>query len=342
MASEPRRKRSDEELESSRMTLGEHLDELRRCLVRSILAIFIACLVCIWPSKYLLELIARPVVLALRNHGQPDSFLATSPIENLLVYAKVVVIFGLILAAPYVIRELWGFVAAGLYEREKIWVRKLVPVSVGLFLVGVVFMYLFVLLVSLNFLVGFSGWLPLPDPQPNRLERLLIGTPDVESPDVPSATSQPAVRILAEDPPDPEPGTLWLNLAARKLKLQGPEGQTYSVQLLRDDRRALVTTHFKIGEYLSFVLMMTIAFGAAFQTPLVVVFLVQSGLVPIEILRNYRKVVILLIVVVAGILAPPDLFSHLLLSAPMYLLFELGLYLAARGQRARAAGGPGR
>ncbi len=95
------------------MTLGEHLEELRGCVLRSLAALVLACLVMIWPAKYLLEVIARPVVLALRRHGQPDSFLATGPVESILVYIKVVVIFGLIAASPYILYQLWNFVAVG-------------------------------------------------------------------------------------------------------------------------------------------------------------------------------------------------------------------------------------
>ncbi len=325
--SEPQQRRDDHD--STRMTLGEHLDELRGCAVRSLLVLFVACLACIWPAKYLLSLIARPMVLALREHGQTESFLQTSPVETILVYVKVVVIFGLIIGAPYIIHQLWRFVGAGLYPHEKKWVYKLVPPSVGLFLTGVLFMYVFVLVVSLNFLVGFSGWLPLPNPRPNALERMLLGHQSAEVAQTQPAESAPVIPLLAEDPNEPADGAIWFNAEEGKLKVRSGE-RTQSVQLKRDDRRALVTTHFKIGEYLSFVLIMTIAFGLAFQVPLVVLFLARTGIVPVQTFRSYRKVVILVIVIIAGILAPPDLFSHLLLSAPMYLLFEAGLALASR------------
>jgi len=126
-----------------------------------------------------------------------------------------------------------------------------------------------------------------------------------------------------------------VNLYNSKLKVQGVDGQTFSTQLQRDDHRALVTTHFKIGEYLSFLLIMTLAFGAAFQTPLVVLFLARTGIVPVTAFRKYRRVVIFIIVVVAGVLAPPDLLSHLFLSGPMILLFELGVLLAGRQEHTR-------
>ena len=323
------------EIDATRMTIGEHLEELRRCLLRSLAALVVACLACIWPAKYLLEIIARPVVLVLRAHGQPDSFLATSPVENLLVYIKVVLIFGVVLAAPYVLYQLWKFVAAGLYRHERRWVLRLFPISVGLFLAGVLFMYGVVLLMSLNFLVGFSGWLPLPRAQPTAVERLLLRLPPAT--EGLQAEWAPGggvtVPLLERDPATPPAGAMWVNVPDAKLKLRGADGKTYSVQILRDDRRALVTTHFRIGDYLSFVLVLTLAFGAAFQTPLVVVFLVRSGLIALETFRRYRKVVILIILFIAGLLSPPDLISHLLLSGPMVALFELGLFLAGRGGR---------
>jgi Sec-independent protein secretion pathway component TatC len=320
------------------MTIGEHLDELRGCVARSLAALVVACLICIWPSRYLLEWLARPMVLAVRKYGQPDSFLATSPAENLLVYIKVVIIFGLILAAPYIIHQLWSFVASGLYPHEKRWVHRLVPLSVGLFVAGVLFMYAFVLVVSLNFLVGFSTWLPLPNPTPNFYERHLVG---IRAPDLPASQPgvgpAPAVPLLGADPREPPVGAVWVNVSEQKLKVRALH-ETYSVQLLRDDRRALVTTHFRIGEYLSFVLTMVVAFGVAFQMPLVVAFLGRTGIVPAKTLRKYRRVVILAIAVVAGILAPPDLFSMLLLGVPMVGLFEVGLLFTGRKPMPAAAG----
>lgn len=319
----------------TRMTIGEHLEELRWRIVRSLVAIVVACLVCIWPAKYLLTFIARPVVLALRRHGQPDNLLLTSPVELILIYIKVVVIAGVLLASPYVLYQLWAFVAAGLLPGERRWVTRLAPWSAALFITGVAFMYTFVLLISLNFLVGFSDWVPLPTGGPNALERVLLGAPGTPPPaSQPDLAAQPPVPIVSADPPDAPAGRIWFNVTDGKFKLRVGD-ETYALQALRDDHRPIATTHFKVGDYLSFVLIMTIAFGIAFQVPLVVLFLARSGIVPIETFVRYRKVVILVIVIVAGILAPPDLLSHLMLSGPMWLLFELGLILA---RRAAAAG----
>lgn len=315
------------------MTIGEHLEELRGCVARSLTALVIACVVCIWPAKYILALLARPVVLALERHGQPETFLATSPTEPIVIYIKVVVVSGLVLSAPYIIRQLWSFVATGLYRHEREWVHRLVPVSVGLFLVGVAFMYAFVLILSLNFLIGFGAWLKLPTGGPNALEKLLLGSRTVGVASSPDPASQPApVPLVTRDPQNPPSGSLWFNVDENKLKLK-LESETFAVQMSPADRPAMLTSHFRLGEYINFVLIMTIAFGAAFQMPLIVYFLVRSGIASVKTLRSYRKIVILVIVIIAGILAPPDLLSHLLLAGPMILLFELGLLVAARKPR---------
>jgi Tat protein translocase TatC len=337
--------------EATRMSLGEHLEELRGRILRSLAAIVVCCLVCIWPSKWLLvNVVARPLILVLQRHGQPTTLLSTSPVENLLVYIKVVLFCGALLSAPYVIYQIWGFVAAGLYRHEKRWIYELVPVSVGLFFAGVVFMYTLVLLVSLNFLVGFSSWFRLPDVQPTALETLLLQESHAPtSQPAPFGDAQPeagtasadgalpaTVALLTADPVDPPAGQIWFNLRERQLKVSGPDG-VYTLSAQRSDQRALVETHFKLGEYLTFVLVMTLAFGLAFQIPLAVVFVARTGILSAADLARYRKVAILLIVIVAGMIAPPDLMSHLLLSGPMVLLFELGLWWARREARRKAA-----
>ncbi|RMF72427.1 MAG: preprotein translocase subunit TatC [Planctomycetota bacterium] len=324
--SSPRLPGSDP-VEEVRMTIGEHLDELRAVLIRSLLALVLAVLVCAWPAKYVLALTVKPLMIALRDHGQPPSLLATSPTEPLVWYIKIVLFLSLVVAAPYIIRQFWSFVAKGLYPDEKQWAYKLVPISVGLFLTGVIFMYTFVLVLTLSFLIGFSTWLPMPSTQPNAVQRWLGVGEDVSVPDAGHTPPPVLLPLFAEDPEQPPKGGAWFNEAEQKIKVVG-ENHTYSVAVARDDIHGVVTNHFKIGDYLTFVLVLAVAFGLAFQVPLVVLFLARTRIVPRETMISYRKVVILVIVIIAGMIAPPDLLSHLLLSGPMYLLFELGLLLA--------------
>ncbi len=242
----PRRPATTRHPDEYRMTLGEHLDELRGCLVRSLLALVGGCLLCAWPAKYILSWTVQPLMLALRNHGQPDSLLATSPTEPFIWYIKIVVFLGLTVASPYVVFQVWSFVAKGLYRGERRLVYKLAPASAGLFIFGVVFMYVFVLFLSLNFLVGFGSWLPLPDARPTAIQKLLGGLTGEVPSTQPGSTTQPAVAILRGDPESPQAGQAWINLDELKLKVRGGD-ETYAVHLQRDQQRGMVTTHFRIG-----------------------------------------------------------------------------------------------
>lgn len=312
--------------EEYKMTLGEHLDELRGCLVRSLAALVAACVLCAWPAQFLLEWTVQPLKLALREHGQPETLLATSPTESLLVYLKVVIFLGLTIASPYVIHQIWSFVGKGLYAREKTWVYKLAPASAGLFVVGVAFMYVFVLYLSLSFLIGFGTWLPSPPAQATWIQALLGAQPRPPATQPAPGPAPSSIPVVFEDPREPKPGDVWLNATEMKLKAQAAD-RTVSVHVQDDSRQSLVTTHFRIGDYLTFVMVLALGFGLAFQIPLVVIFLVRSGIAPRATLARSRKFVVLIIVIIAGALAPPDLVSHLLLAGPMILLFELGLWL---------------
>jgi sec-independent protein translocase protein TatC len=83
-----------------------------------------------------------------------------------------------------------------------------------------------------------------------------------------------------------------------------------------------------IEAYLSFVLTMFIAFGAAFEVPIVVVVLARIGLVSIAKLKSFRSYFIVLAFIIAAILTPPDVVSQLALAIPMCLLYELGIWAA--------------
>lgn len=313
-----------------RMSIGAHLDELRGCLVRSIIALVLACLISVYPCKWLLAALIQPFRIVAARHGQPTTLLATSPIEFFLMYVKVVLVAGLLLASPYIAHQIWSFVAAGLYGRERKAVTRLVWPSVGLFIGGALFMYFFVLVLSLNFFFAFSNFFSMPDSEATFIQELFLGdAPPASAPATQPIEHVPIVPFLSADPESMPPRSIWYDPTDAKLKIRTEDG-TRSVEFKSEDSRSLITTHYKIGEYLSFVLVLMVAFGLAFQMPLVVVFLVRSGIVPEKTMRQYRKVIFLIIVVIAAMIAPPDLVSHLLLSAPMIGLFEIGLWIARR------------
>ena len=83
-----------------------------------------------------------------------------------------------------------------------------------------------------------------------------------------------------------------------------------------------------IENYFGFVLGMFMAFGLAFETPVVVVVLVATGLVSLEVLREVRRYVIVGAFVVAAVVTPPDVASQLALAIPLCILYEIGLFAA--------------
>jgi sec-independent protein translocase protein TatC len=89
-----------------------------------------------------------------------------------------------------------------------------------------------------------------------------------------------------------------------------------------------ITAAPDIEAYLSFVLTMFIAFGAAFEVPVVVVVLARMGLVSIDKLRAFRSYFIVLAFIIAAVLTPPDVVSQLALAIPMVLLYEVGIWAA--------------
>ena len=89
-----------------------------------------------------------------------------------------------------------------------------------------------------------------------------------------------------------------------------------------------ITAAPDIEAYLSFVLTMFIAFGAAFEVPVVVVVLARIGLVSIDKLKAFRSYFIVLAFIIAAVITPPDVVSQLALAIPMCLLYEVGIWAA--------------
>ena len=89
-----------------------------------------------------------------------------------------------------------------------------------------------------------------------------------------------------------------------------------------------ITAAPDIEAYLGFVLTMFIAFGAAFEVPIVVIVLARMGLVSIEKLKAFRGYFIVLAFIIAAVITPPDVVSQLALAIPMCLLYEVGIWAA--------------
>ena len=89
-----------------------------------------------------------------------------------------------------------------------------------------------------------------------------------------------------------------------------------------------ITAAPDIEAYLGFVLTMFLAFGLAFEVPIVVVVLARMGLVTIEKLKAFRSYFVVLAFIIAAVVTPPDIVSQLALAVPMCILYELGIVAA--------------
>lgn len=89
-----------------------------------------------------------------------------------------------------------------------------------------------------------------------------------------------------------------------------------------------ITVSPDIENYLDFVMSMCLAFGLTFEVPIVVIVLVRTGILTVEKLKAIRSYVIVGAFVVAAVVTPPDVVSQLALAVPMWMLFELGLFVA--------------
>ena len=96
-----------------------------------------------------------------------------------------------------------------------------------------------------------------------------------------------------------------------------------------------------IGSYLDFVITLFMAFGMAFEVPVVVVLLVRFGMVNIKTLKEIRSYVVVGAFVLGAIFTPPDIISQIMLAVPLWLLYEVGILAAGRvnAKKAQTIGG---
>jgi len=101
----------------------------------------------------------------------------------------------------------------------------------------------------------------------------------------------------------------------------------YGLKFLLSFGGPYIQPMISVSRYISFLGMMLLAFGVAFELPVVVMFLTKLGLVTPQFLRKKRKYVLLGIFILAALLTPPDIFTQLLMALPLILLYELSILL---------------
>jgi sec-independent protein translocase protein TatC len=145
----------EEAIEATKAPLLEHLVELRKRLVTSLIAFALCFILCFSFSKYIYAFLTAPLAHALA--GQPNHHLIyTALYETFFTYVKLGMFAGLCLAFPIVASQLWLFIAPGLYRHER---RAFLPFLVAtpvLFIIGAGFVYYVMLPFAIRFFVGYQ------------------------------------------------------------------------------------------------------------------------------------------------------------------------------------------
>jgi sec-independent protein translocase protein TatC len=132
------------------MTLTEHLEELRWCVLKSILAVVLASGI----SYFFSDAIFAIVVAPLRQNLQPgQNLIGTSVTEAFFVEIKVALAAGVLFSCPVIFYQFWRFVAPGLSGRERKWVLPFVFCATFFFVSGAFFCYRFVLPVAFQYFI---------------------------------------------------------------------------------------------------------------------------------------------------------------------------------------------
>ncbi len=268
----------DDVTPAKEMTFFEHVDELRKYLLRALAGVGVVTIL----ALVFKDIVFRGIIFAptrldfwtymrlcdLSQWMNNDDSLCITQINYTLFspsvtaqftqYFMVSFIAGIVVAFPWILFQFWLFLKPALSAKEAGYAKSLVGYGSLLFFAGVSFGYFFLTPISLNFMGGFT---------------------------------------LMEEIPN----------------------------------------QFTVESYIGFVTMLTLATGIIFELPIIIYFLAKIGLVTAAFLRKYRRYAILIIVILAAIVTPPDISSQILMTIPLAILYEVGIVIAKRVEKRKAA-----
>ena len=241
---------SDQETTDQPLPLVTHLTELRDKLLRALLAVLVM-FICLFPFANDIYAFVSEPLRAILPPGA--SMIATEVASPFFTPFKLTLVAAVFLTMPYVLYQVWGFIAPGMYRHEKRLAIPLLASSVLLFYAGAAFAYFIVFPLIFAFFTSVA-----------------------------------------------------------------PDG---------------ITIMTDINSYLNFVLKLFFAFGLAFEIPIAAILMIWAGITTPEALAGKRPYIIVGCFVFGMLLTPPDIISQSLLAIPMWLLFEIGVYLGKYTQR---------
>ena len=293
-----------------RMSFGEHLEELRMRLMLGLGVFLLVAIVCLSFGEHVTKFFLRPLEIAqLRTHMSQQIYY-TEAAESFTVMIKASLIVAFAVSSPWMLYQLWQFIAAGLYPKERKYITKYLPLSITLLIIGMVFLYLFVLPLMLEFFLTFG----MGDPMHTG------NTIDA------AAATQPAFIIphYNGDPAKPLEGQMWIDASQHRLKFIF-EG---TLCVIPFGNAGSATPLITLRTYIDMVINLLLSFGLAFQMPLAVLALVRIGIVDVPTLKKMRRIVYFSMSIVAAFIVPDVVTGMIALMVPLILLFEMGLWLA--------------
>jgi sec-independent protein translocase protein TatC len=151
-------------IESTKAPLLDHLIELRKRIIWSLLALAVCFAICFGFSKQIYAFLTEPLAHALAGHPN-HHLIYTSVYETFFTYVKLSVFAGLCLAFPIIASQIWMFVAPGLYRQERNAFLPFLVATPVLFLIGAAFVFYVMLPFAIKFFVGYET----PTTGPNNL-----------------------------------------------------------------------------------------------------------------------------------------------------------------------------
>nr|WP_303908291.1 twin-arginine translocase subunit TatC [Thiohalomonas denitrificans] len=224
-----------------------HLLELRDRMMRIVVVVLVVFVGLFYFAPEIYTMTARPL---LQQLPEGSRMISVKPHGTFWSQMKLVLVISVYVGMPFILYQIWGFIAPGLYRHERRLAVPLLASSTVLFYAGMAFAYYVVFPLMFGFFISVA-----------------------------------------------------------------PSG----VEVATD-----------VNEYLDFVLKIFFAFGIAFEVPIATILLVWTGFTTPESLREKRPYIILGTFVIGMLLTPPDLISQTLLALPMWVLFEIGVFFAAR------------
>jgi sec-independent protein translocase protein TatC len=139
------------------MSFLEHLDELRKRIFLALIGVGVSFGLCLVFANQIWQFVSDPAIAALKNTGASPNLVFIKPTEAFsIIWVKAPMLVALFLAAPWILYQVWAFIAPGLYKKERRWAAPFVLSTAGLFILGGAFAYFVAFRFGLEFLLSIG------------------------------------------------------------------------------------------------------------------------------------------------------------------------------------------